>query len=765
MPGPGSIDGIISSLDTTSIINAILQYDSDNISLIQARQQQVTNEMTAWNSVSAYLLSFKAQASILSRDSAWNTKSATNSDDTVFTADVDSDATPGIYYISVDALAQQHQLASQGFSSSDATLGTGSVVISAGDNAARTITIDSDNNTLSGLRDAINSADAGVTASIINDGSSGNAYRLILTSNETGAENAISVSMDLTNGDAPDFVNSSFDTPETLTWNDNATSSVSLGSNASYTGTENKTYTFTIGGTGDQTIGDGDITVNWTDGTNSGTITVSAADTEVALTGDGSDGLTLQFSAGVLHGGDTFQVQTFSPELQQARDAEISIGQDNPIHITSASNTISDVIDGVTLNLLDTSTSGPNTLTIDIDKNGIADNIQNMIDQYNSLMDYIDGLMDYNPDTQVAGTLIGDMSLVNLQNFIHNLVVNPIDGLPSSLNRLMDVGVITGSDGHLSLDQSTLFEKLDENLDGVINLFKAAGSSDNDKVEYIAMTDDTVIDPDGYDVNITQVATQGSYQGTGITDPSVENLTIGSDNYKFKVRVNGVLSGDIELTQKTYTSGDELAQEIQSQINADDTLGANDVTVSWVDNGDTGYFQIQSTKYGSDSNVETLSSSENSAALDLGFASGTSTAGVDVEGTINGESATGSGQILTGDAGNENTSGLSLKITLTADDLNDNAPEATVTLTRGIASLLSYEINSYTDAYDGSIASRVNGLQSQIDLYNDQIDDLNARLEKRRNELYQEFYTMEQTLNALQSQQSYFSAQIASLGN
>jgi len=242
-------------------------------------------------------------------------------------------------------------------------------------------------------------------------------------------------------------------------------------------------------------------------------------------------------------------------------------------------------------------------------------------------------------------------------------------------------------------------------------------------------------------------------------------LNIDSTNYKFKIRLNGTLSEDIELTRKSYTSGTELAEEIEAQINADADLSANDVTVSWVDQGANGYFEVQSTKYGSNSKVEMLSSSDNSAAVNLGFVSGTITNGLDVAGTINGESASGTGQFLTGDEDNENTAGLTLKVTLTEDVLSETGNEATITLTRGVASLVSYELNRFTDSNHGSIVSRVNGFQRQIELYDNQLKDLNARLEKRRAQLYQQFNAMEQTLGQLRTQESYFSAQVAQLDN
>jgi flagellar hook-associated protein 2 len=762
----GTISGIASGLDTEAIIDAMLEYESRNSLLIEARKQEVTNKMTAWNSISAYLLTFKAKASLLARESMWNLKTVENTDNSVFTATATASAEPGIYYVTVNALAQQHQLASQGFESSTSAVGTGEVQIQVGDGATKTIEITAENNTLEDLRDAINESDAEVNASIINDGSSNNPYRLLITANETGLENRIRLTVDLSGGTAPDFENATFDDPETLIWNSNSTSSPALGDTASYTGSENLIYSFTIKGSGEMTVGSGSIFIEWSDGTNSGEIEITAADDEVAV---GTEGLKIKLGAGTVNGGDTFQVQTFAPLLQDAQDAQVSIGNTSgggsPIIVNSPTNTVTGVIDGVTLNLLKVSDSGPNTLKIALNEASIISNIEDFVDKYNTVVGYLDELMDYDPETEEAGLLIGDSSLMRLQNSLHNLVTNSIPGLNTNLNRLMHIGITTQPDGTLTLDKETLSEKINEDLQGVMDLFMTSGSSDTEGIEFVSASDDTIMTDTGYEVNITQVATKGLYTGTSIEDPSVSNLVIDSNNYKFRVRVNGILSDDIELTRKTYTSGDELAEEIETQINSESSLNGNSVSVTWVDEGASGYFTVESDIYGSNSKVDVLSASSESAVTLLGFVDGQSDDGVDVAGTINGEAASGSGRMLIGEEDNEYTAGLSIRVSLTEDDLNPTGSEGTIILARGVASLLSYELNKYTDSYDGSITARVAGLQSQAEIYDSQLEKLEERLEKRREQLLLQFTEMENVLAQLQSQQEYFTAQLAQLNN
>ena len=94
------------------------------------------------------------------------------SDEYVLTAASSGRASAGSYDLQVLALARNHQMASQGFSDdSQALFGTGTITIAVGSGTVKTITIDATNNSLAGIKKAINDANVGVTASIINDGS------------------------------------------------------------------------------------------------------------------------------------------------------------------------------------------------------------------------------------------------------------------------------------------------------------------------------------------------------------------------------------------------------------------------------------------------------------------------------------------------------------------------------------------------------------------------------------------------------------------
>ncbi|MGB5138376.1 MAG: flagellar cap protein FliD N-terminal domain-containing protein, partial [Candidatus Zixiibacteriota bacterium] len=193
MPGlSGAISGLNSNLDTTAIIDALLTFDKQNVTLLQYDQTVKTNQITTYQAINTKLLAFQTQAAMLARSATFAANSVTVEGEEYLTAVAGDDAALGNYSLRVASLAQNHQIASQGFSEAEAaSLGVGAISISVGDGSSKTITIDSASSSLEGIKRAINNAKAGVTATVINDGSSSNNYRLMLSADKTGEKNRI----------------------------------------------------------------------------------------------------------------------------------------------------------------------------------------------------------------------------------------------------------------------------------------------------------------------------------------------------------------------------------------------------------------------------------------------------------------------------------------------------------------------------------------------------------------------------------------------
>jgi flagellar hook-associated protein 2 len=311
-------------------------------------------------------------------------------------------------------------------------------------------------------------------------------------------------------------------------------------------------------------------------------------------------------------------------------------------------------------------------------------------------------------------------------------------------------------------DQSKLDDALENNLDEVIDLFTSAGNSSNQYIDFISATSETTVGM-SFDIDITQVATHGRFEGSGVTDLATSNITLANSNNRLRLKVDGLLSDEIILTAKTYQSTTELVNEIQTKIDADSKIGNRDVTVEWIDNGDgTGYLQFTSSSYGSTSKIEMETEQTNTAYDILGLTSGTLYEGLDVAGTINGETAEGSGQILTGAEDNENTEGLKIKVTLSEDQMLLGV-DGTITITKGVASRLKDFVDSITKSIDGTLDRRIKAYQNQYNELTDRIADIDELLEMRRESLYRQFYEMELVLGELSVQADYLTQQLSSL--
>jgi flagellar hook-associated protein 2 len=728
-----------------------------------------TQQVAAYQAVLAKFIALQSQVSIMKRESSFNKASINVSDDTVLSVSVNDKITEGTYNLRVLSMAQNHQLASQGFDdATTTTFGTGTIRLSVGDASSTTINIESGNNSLIGIKEAINNSNIGVTASVINDGTSSRPYRLLLTADKTGAANDINFNVSLSGGNTLDFINSSFDDPEEISFSSGSTSQVSLGSSASYTGDENKVYSFTVEGTGTQTVGSDNITINWTvDGVNFQSILVTQADFEYDLVGDGADSLKLSFSAGDLTAGDTFQVTAFAPLVQSAADAKISIGSDgtggSPIVISSETNKFKDILPGLTVDAKKINSTGESvTISAAIDSSAVKTMVSDLLSKYNGIMDFIDDQFTYNPDTTESGVLFADYSLQVMQSTVRFAATRRISGLDSVANSLSAIGIRSDANGKLMMSNSaTLIDAIENNNDDFVKLFIDSGTSSSPYIEFISASLDTVTGDD-YEINISQAATKGYFQGSSITSPAQSALTLDSTNNTIKLKVDGVVSDELVLSAQTYNTGSQLASEIQTRIDADSKLKSKGVTVEWVELGTTGYLKITSDTYGSGSKVEMVTSIANSAFSILGLATGMSHIGDDVAGTINGENATGNGQVLTGDEGNPNTNGLKIKVTLSSGQLVSGA-EGTISIVKGLASRLDDTLENITKSMSGAIARRTSALNKQIEAINGQIEDYDERLARRREDLYSQFLAMEAALAQFQSEGSYLSSQLESL--
>ncbi|MHB0774129.1 flagellar filament capping protein FliD [Halomonas sp. WWR20] len=185
--------GIGSGLDLSSLLDQLKSAEQEKLSPIVSQQSSYKAKLSAFGQLESSLDKLQTAAAALNKAETFQAVTSSITGDAV-TASAGSEAVPGRYEVSVTQLAKAQSLASQGVADKTASIGQGTLdfTIGEGDSASSfTVTVDESNDSLEGLRDAINAKEAGVTASIVNDGDPANPYRLVLTSDETGTESQI----------------------------------------------------------------------------------------------------------------------------------------------------------------------------------------------------------------------------------------------------------------------------------------------------------------------------------------------------------------------------------------------------------------------------------------------------------------------------------------------------------------------------------------------------------------------------------------------
>ncbi|MBX3437250.1 MAG: hypothetical protein KF861_07165, partial [Planctomycetaceae bacterium] len=179
-----TIDGLISGLDTESIVAGLLEIQQKQINLLESRKDQIAARQGAFQAIQGQLQSLRGIAGTLSRslNSVFNSRQVNVSDESAVLATASGTASAGVYQIKVNSLATAHQVASQGFADADAAISHGTLTLQLGSASPITLTVDSSNDTLEGLATSINDSNTGISASIIQDGSGGGTpFRLLLT--------------------------------------------------------------------------------------------------------------------------------------------------------------------------------------------------------------------------------------------------------------------------------------------------------------------------------------------------------------------------------------------------------------------------------------------------------------------------------------------------------------------------------------------------------------------------------------------------------
>ncbi len=466
-------------------------------------------------------------------------------------------------------------------------------------------------------------------------------------------------------------------------------------------------------------------------------------------------GLNVALGPGDLYEGDSFQIRTYTSTVRQAKDLVLRLGasdQGGGLEVRRSENKANDIIPGLDLEFLSPSKELV-TVSVIGDTDKARERVQDFVDAYNTYQATAKEVSKFDKATNTAAPLLSDRNLTQMTNEIATTTIATVAGLPPATNMLFSIGLRINDKGIMSLDDKKLSEKIENDFVSVANLFRSNGESDNPGVSFVGLGDKTQISPEGYKVDVTQVAKKGTLLGEAIPGGMVR---IDDTNNVLVVRNNGRASDPIELRKDVYTVS-SLAKSIQKLLNEDKVLGRRGIQVESYQGG----LRFVSGSYGKNSSVE-VEPGEDKNLDALGLSSATQTNGQDVQGTIDGVEAPGRGQLLLGPDG-ANSDGLRVYVTLNDKDLKDG-PEASVTVTKGVAVKLQEKLDEINSPVDGKYKKVTQDLSEQMSSYDEQLKRMNERIDSKHQQLQLKFAKLDSTMGRLRSQQSYVSQQLSAMG-
>ena len=656
-----SSPGVGSNLNVTQIVSQLMAVERQPAGRLDVKEASFQSQLSAYGTIRSALSSFQSSVDALATPAKFQTRSATSSDTAVATASAGSTAQAGSFQVDVTTLAQNQSLAATGQATTTAAIGTGVSTqlrfefgtISGGSLASGvytgatftpnataltgTVTIDSTNNSLTGIKDAINAANVGVRASIAGDGSA-TPYRLMLQSTTSGA----------------------------------------------------------------------------------------AGSMKITVTGDAA----LQSLLGQDPAGTQGMTQT-----AVAQDADLTV---NGLQVKSKTNSVSDILPGVTVSLSKTGTA---SITVSRDTSAAQKAVQDFAKAYNELNAVLVGTTGADPKAGTRGPLNGDAAVRTIQAQLRRVMSDSL-GSGFTLNTLSQVGVAFQRDGTLAVDTVKLSAAATEKPEALAALFTTSGSSTDSLVSVKKQTSATKAGT--YSVDITQIATQGR-----VTGSAAANLTITTgSNDSLAMTVDGT-TATVKLTAGTYTA-DGLAAMVQSAINGNSTLAAAGKAVTVENSG--GVLAIVSKRYGSTSAV----TASGAAATQLLGGAPTTSTGVDVDGKLNGEDASGDGRVLSGAKGSA-TEGLDVEVTG-----GSTGVRGSVTVGKGFAARLDAVLEGFLSS-GGTLSSRTDGIGRSIKDLDQQRTALERRLVDVEARYRAQFTALDVMLSNMTQTSNFLTQQLAAL--
>lgn len=279
----------------------------------------------------------------------------------------------------------------------------------------------------------------------------------------------------------------------------------------------------------------------------------------------------------------------------EAQDAIMVV---NGLEVANNSNTFDEVIEGVSFTLNSAVAGQNNNVAISNDSEGAVESIQTFVEIYNQLHTIKEELSSYDTselteeqleseEYQFYGDLAGNSTLKQAVSQIDQAMIGVIEEIPGNFNSLISIGISKNLDGELELDEEVLNGVVDDNFDALKSLFSTGGSSEDNLINVLDGSDKTITGT--YQLEVTQLAeralvTSGlaTFDATG--DEKVAGNRINNAETSLQIEtgaqlnmlLDGVNSAPVNLTAGNFATKDDVATQIQSDIDA--ALGAGVVS-------------------------------------------------------------------------------------------------------------------------------------------------------------------------------------------
>ncbi|MAC20642.1 MAG: hypothetical protein CMJ23_13405 [Phycisphaerae bacterium] len=277
---------------------------------------------------------------------------------------------------------------------------------------------------------------------------------------------------------------------------------------------------------------------------------------------------------------DTGTIDLGLGTLTAARNAKVFVGEgENAILVESDSNSIENVVAGVTIDLKSTS-DAPVTINISRDEAGIIEAVQRFVDTFNDVIDRVNTYDSYDSETETRGPLLGDSTVSRVRNEMYRSLQQSAVGVDSGFRYLSEVGVRVGKDGKIEFNKEKFDKAYEADPSSVENLFTALEQQGSSTTEIA----------DG--VTIDKISTSYTELGFGeifkqLTDRMTNSvdgfLTSADDQYQTLLdaqddrigRIDERIDAKRTRLQRQFVAMEESLARLQSQQSSLGSINQN----------------------------------------------------------------------------------------------------------------------------------------------------------------------------------------------